>query len=281
MKRVIIFRFHKLPSICLERVKFLKRLNPSVDIFGLYGGEADELPIMRETLGPFCADISSLAEYAPSWKWRFGDLAVRQWFINVGNRVPFDVAHIIEWDLLLCRPLHVMYSHIAADTVGLTGLRRVKDVEHFHPFISQEPLSLEWKNLLHWARSKHGYSLEPLLCLGPGYCLPRSFLESLSRLVMPELSMDELRLPLAAQILGFNISDTRLCRSFQMEEEVRVFNTIKKEVPISTVVQELEQMRGRRAFHPVFASLADAEILLPGAGALRPSNGKEVCTTNK
>jgi hypothetical protein len=226
--------------------------------------------MMHEALGPLFVDIFSLAEYAPGWKWRFGDLAVRQWFINVGSRVPFDVAHVIEWDLLLCRPLDVMYSHIAVDSIGLTGIRRVKDVEHFHPFISQEPMSLEWKNLLHWAKSNHAYALEPLLCLGPGYCVPRSFLESFSKFVMPEMSMDELRLPLAAQILGFNLSDTRLCRSFHMEDEVRVFNTVKQEVLLSTVVQELEQMRGRRAFHPVWASLAGAERLIPGAGALRP-----------
>lgn len=258
MKRVIVFRFHKLPDICVERVSLLKRVNPSIDIFGLYGGERDELSTMQRALRPLLEDIFSLAEYAPAWKWRFSDLALREWFISVGVHVPFDVAHVVEWDLLLCRPLERMYSHIAGDSIGLTAIRPVKDVASTYSFTAEEPFSLEWKKLLAWAKSTHSYAAEPLVCLGPGWCVPRLFLEAYSKFVVPEISIDELRLPLSAQLLGMRLSDTRLCRSWYLEDELKVFNTYKKEVLVSTVAQELAQPRGRRAFHPFRAHLAQA-----------------------
>src|SRR5258708_26516756 len=121
MKRIIVFRFHKLPTICRERINLLKCLNPSVEIFGLFGGESEDTASMQTALGPLLENIFSIAEYPPAWKWRFGDLALNQWFTNVGVDVSFDVAHMIEWDLLLCKPLDSLYSHIARGSVGLTA----------------------------------------------------------------------------------------------------------------------------------------------------------------
>jgi hypothetical protein len=263
MKRIIVFRFHKLPEICIERVNLLKKLNPSTKIFGLFGGESEDLRDMQTALDALLENIFSIAEYAPAWKWRFSDLALHQWFINVGVTVPFDVVHMIEWDLLLCRPLETLYSHIASGSVGLTAIRSVKDVESNWVPTATEPFSLEWKKLINWARRAYSYSTEPFACLGPGYCVPRSFLEAYSSLAMPELSSDELRLPLAAQLLGFPVADTRLCRAWFMEEECKIFNTIKREVLTSTIAQELRKAGGRKAFHPFRESLADIAPLIP------------------
>lgn len=262
MKRIIVFRFHKLPSICVERIAYLKRVNPHVKVFGLFGGESDQLPGMQNMVGPMLEDIFSIAEYAPGWKWRFSDLAIREWFINVGVDISFDVAHVIEWDLLLCKPLDALYSHIPYSNVGLTAIRSVKDIETYWPPTATEPLSLEWNNLLIWAQLTHHYSGDPLACFGPGFCLPRSFLEGYSAMKMPEISSDELRLPLAAQLLGIPITDTRLCRGWFMEEEVKIFNTVKKEILLPTILLELEQPKGRRAFHPFRSSLAEVSSFI-------------------
>ncbi len=261
MKRIIIFRFHKLPSICKERISLLKRLNPSIAIFGLFGGESDDMPNMQTALGPLLDNIFSIADYPPAWKWRFSDLALRQWFINIGVNISFDVAHMIEWDLLLCKPLDILYAHIASGNVGLTAIRSVKDVESNWVPTAVEPFSLEWKKLISWARRAYSYSSEPLACLGPGYCVPRAFLEAYSSLAMPELSNDELRLPLAAQLLGTPLTDTRLCRAWFMEDELKIFNTIKQEVLTSTIARELMHAKGRRAFHPFRGSLAEVAPL--------------------
>lgn len=265
MKRIIVFRFHKLPEICLERLNLLKQLNPSVEIFGLFGGESDDAPQMQAILTPLLENIFSIAEYAPAWKWRFSDLALYQWFANVGMHVNFDVAHLIEWDLLLCKPLDNLYAHIASDSLGLTAVRRVEAVETNYALTTMEPFSLEWKKLLKWAEMNHGYSDQPLACLGPGYCVPRRFLEAYSSLEMPEISIDELRIPLAAQLLGMAVEDTRLCRDWFVEEELKIFNTKKKEVAVSVVNLELRKPKGRRAFHPFRVCLGElAPMVLSG-----------------
>jgi hypothetical protein len=265
LKRIIVFRFHKLPAICLERIHFLRRLNPSIEIFGLFGGDGDDLPVFKSTLGSSLAHIYSLAPHSPVWKWRFSDLVFCEWFRNIGSSVAFDVAHLIEWDLLLCEPLDKMYAHIPVGSLGLTAIRPVKDVEADWQPTALEPFCLEWRELLRWARHTHSYSAEPHACLGPGYCLPRAFLESYSHFSMPELSLDELRLPLAAQLLGVPWADTRLCRAWFMEDELRLFNTIKKEVLPATVARELQQPKGRRAFHPVPTSFAEISSLIAPA----------------
>lgn len=275
MKRIIVFRFHKQPSICLERIQFLKRLNPAIEIFGLFGGNKEELPTAERLLGSSVSSIYSVAQHSPFWKWRFSDLAFCEWFRNVGTNITFDVAHLIEWDLLLCQSLDRLYSHVPAAAVGLTAVRPVKDLGSQWLPTAQEPFSLEWKQLFSWAKEVHSYSAEPHACMGPGYCVPSAFLEAYSRLSMPEMSLDELRLPLASQLLDIPWTDTRLSRAWFFEGEHRIFNTIKKEVAPATVAKELQQPRGRRAFHPVTAPLAEISCLL--APELQTKELCEVC----
>lgn len=263
MKRIIIFRFHKLPAICLERVRLLQRLNPYVELFGLFGGESGDLANMQTILSPLLGNVFSVADHEPTWKWRFSDLALHEWFINVGRNLEFEVAHLIEWDLLLCEPLDSLYSHVNSKSLGLSALRPLKDVQSVWPPTATEPFSLEWKRLIGWARTAHSYSNEPFASLGPGYCVPRAFLEGYSSLAMPELAHDELRLPLAAQLLGIPVQDTHLCHGWFMRDEEKVFNTSKCEVARSTVEGELRKPAGRRAFHPFAGCLADLAPLIP------------------
>jgi len=258
-KRIIVFRFHKMPTICRERICQLMELNPCIEIYGLFGGEKDQLACMKRELASVIADIFSIAEYTPAWKWRFSDLALREWFVNVGVGVKFDVANLIEWDLLFCGSLDSLYSHIPLNSLGLTGVRAVKDIETDWMPTAMEPLSIEWHNLLAWAKEKYKYSDEPLACLGPGCSVPRAFLEGYAQLSIPELSTDELRFPLTAQLLKIPIVDTRLCRSWFLEPELQMFNTAKKEVLASTIARELSLPKGRRCFHPFRASFAEVE----------------------
>lgn len=259
MKRIVIFRFHKLPRICHERICLLKELNPAIEIYGLFGGENDQFATMREQLRAVTIDIYSIAPFTPAWKWRFGDLALREWFVHVGQGVSFDVAHLVEWDLLLCKSLDSFYSHIPVGSVSLTGVRFVKDIEsHWQP-TAMEPLSLEWHNLLAWAKRTHNYSSEPLACLGPGCSFPRAFLEGSAQIEIPEISTDELRLPLTAQLLDIPIVDNRLCRGWFVETELEIFNTVKKEVLASTIARELSLPKGRRCFHPFRKSFSEVQ----------------------
>jgi hypothetical protein len=256
MKRILIFRFHKLPGICLERIDLLRQFNPKHDIYGLFGGEADQLKPALQLLGPKMSNIFSIADHAPGWKWRFSDLALHEWFVNLGTNIAFDIATVVEWDLVFLKSVDELYSHVSAESIGLTGVRAIKDIESDWAPTAMEPFSIEWQNLLSWARTTRGYSNEPLACLGPGCSIPRVYFERYGDLHMPEWSTDELRLPLSAQLLGIPIADTRLCRSWFLDFELEIFNTFKREVLPSTITRELRIPNGRRCFHPFRTSLS-------------------------
>lgn len=264
MKRILIFRFHKLPALCQDRIALLRKFNPNLEIYGLFGGEADQLKAAEQSLGPFMSNIFSIAHHAPGWKWRYSDLALHEWFVNVGTSVTFDVATVVEWDLVFFKSIDEIYSHISPESIGLTGVRPIKDIGSDWAPTAIEPLSIEWQNLLAWAQATWDYKNEPVGCLGPGCSVPRAFLEGYGDLRMPEVSTDELRLPLSAQLLGIPVVDTRLCRSWFLDRELEVFNTLKREVLATTITRELSLPGGRRCFHPFRASLST----LPNFAAL-------------
>jgi hypothetical protein len=252
-----------MPDICHEPLCLLKNLNPDVDIYGLFGGEEEQLEEMQHALKQMLDNIYSVARYAPSWKWRFSDLALLEWFVNVGKSIDFDVVHLIESDLLLCTPIDRLYHHVPSGCMGLSGVRKVKEIQSSWAPTTMEPLSLEWQKLLSWAKRTYSYSDEPLGCLGPGCMIPRSFLDGYAGLKVPELSMDELRLPLIAQLLQIPIVDNRLCRGWFLDPELQIFNTLKRDIVAATIARELDLPHGRRGFHPYRQSISDIQSRVP------------------
>ncbi len=88
-----------------------------------------------------------------------------------------------------------------------------------------------------------------MACFGPGPCLPRGFLERYSAIDVPELCHEELRWPLFAQVLGFQLADTGF-RSWHDAQADRFFNMTGRPIDASTIVAELEKPDGGRVFHP-------------------------------
>jgi len=52
MKRIILFRFHTNVDICKNRLRLLKKYNPEVKIFGLFGGQERDLEKFQKILNP-------------------------------------------------------------------------------------------------------------------------------------------------------------------------------------------------------------------------------------
>ncbi len=165
--------------MCRSRIALLRALNPSVPIYGLFGGSKLERSVAKMLLDLEGLYVSTRPE---RWNWQHSDLAVAAWYREVGSRVPFDVAHVIEWDLLLLAPLQSLYAHVPQDTVGLTALTPVSVLEHEWTWLRREESRREWDTLLSRARADWGYNDVPHGCLGPGPCFPRAFLEAYAAL---------------------------------------------------------------------------------------------------
>lgn len=262
MKRIILFRFHTDVDICKNRLALLRRYNPEIKIFGLFGGREEELESFQKTLSPYLESIYCIRGKQPSWKRIHGDLAMRLWYRDIGKAIDFDTLYYIEWDLLLFEPLEKMYGHIPENGVGLTSLRLLKDIEQQWFWLSSESLRTQWHDLLGFVKDKYGYDQQPFACEFPGACIPRGFLEEYSKAEIPELCHDELRIPLFSQVFNFPCYDTNLCKKPFDESEKKFFNCDNKKIHLSTIIKELVKRSGRRAFHPVRRIFVFGKIIL-------------------
>jgi hypothetical protein len=262
-KRIILFRFARDPLVCRSRVALLRKLNPGVPIFGLFGGDAGFKRSALRFAGKRALHLDGLysSRQSGAWNWKHGDLVVAGWYRDVGYRVDFDVAHLVEWDLVLLEPLERLYESVPDNAVGLTGLTPLSSVEHEWEWMQNAADRRDWEQFLAYARSTWGYEDVPHACLGAGPCFPRAFLAEYLTLDQPTSCVDELRYPLLAQVLGFSIVDTGFCRQWFDHDEARLFNVGGAEIELSTIAGELAKPDGRRAFHPVRRIVRGTDVL--------------------
>lgn len=287
MKRLVLLRFHGSLPVCRNRAGLLRLFNPDALICGLYGGDEGELPAVRRRLSGAFASIRAIPGRTPRWKWQHGDLAVAAWFREHGHEFPFDVLHVLEWDLLLLDALDHLHRGVPAGAVGLTRLRPVREVEASWSWTARAGKREEWERLLGHVRGRFGYRGEPWACRAAGACLPRAFLEAYSGEAVPELGNDELRLPLYAQCLGFPVVDSGLVDASR-PDAARFFRLDDLDVAGGDIGAEQGKLGGVRVFHPyrkvwsdlveparAYNALRGARDLAAGlAGRLRASRGR-------
>ena len=260
-KPIIIFRFHKEPVVCLNRLEILKHYNPSVPIYGIYGGDISDFPEHQKILKNYFIDIYVIKSDSSEWKWKNSDLVLLEWYNDAGKHIDFSMAFFIEWDLLLFGDIEDIYSSINEGDVGITGMIPLTKIENTWYWTSVEPHKSEWTALLNFVSMYYQYKAIPLASLGCGLCFPKSFLEKYTELYLPELCHDELRTPLAAQLLGFPVKDTGFMRDWLNPYEIKYFNCYKNRlIALQTIIEELTLKR-RKAFHP-FRDIFDLSNIL-------------------
>lgn len=250
MNRIILFRYHKKPLVCRSRLRQLKKFNPGVKIFGLYGGQELEFPKYEKYLNSYFEHNYCIKNKTNFWKWKNSDLSTRLWYKNVGKNIEFDMVHIIEWDLLLFESIDNLYKKIPPNCIGLTALNPLENVKPTWTWVFKEPYKTQWEKLLKYAKNKFNYDKRPYASLGPGPCLPKKFLDKFSAINVPDLSNDEVRLPLFGQIFGFKLLETGFYPKWSEVSIMKFFNCHGKEIPLSRIKKELKKKNGRKSFHP-------------------------------
>lgn len=253
VRRLVVFRFDRDPLVCRSRIKDLRAFNPGVPVHGLYGGDRPAPAVARWAV----AKALGLADvYAPHhdgrWNWQHSDLALREWFFDRGHRLDFDVLHLVEWDLVLAAPLSSIYTKEASEAVRLTCLTFVDELVDRWTWLEGEQARGDWRRLREHAAQAWGPTpTQDLACLGGGPSLPRAFLEAYADVEPSELGNDELRLPLAAACLGFEIVDTGFRQRWFDSPDAHIFNVGERPIEQDVIDAELADPGGRRAFHPV------------------------------
>ena len=249
MDRLIYFRFHDHAAVCANHVRFLKHLNPEVPIFG-FGEWIDGVRSIRAA---GLEHVYVIGNEDSRWKWKNGDLALRRWFDAVGHRLEFDVVHVVDWDLLYLRSLDDLFGDLGADGVAVSGKSAIDDaIEwgwNWAP-TGEDEQSREYRRLREHVAEELGYEGETYACIGPGMTLSRAFLEDYAACAVPEYSNEEVRVPLFAHALGYDVEDTGLTEIFGYHED-EYFNAMNREVDVETARAMVERPDGRDALHPM------------------------------
>lgn len=243
----MLFRFHKNPEICAARIKLLKQLNPETPVYGL-GEDIEGVEKMREAGMEHLHVIDGRSD---DWKWKNGDLAVGRWFQKVGKELEFDMLHIVEWDLLLAEPLEELYNHVSEDQVALTGLKPIQEASEYGWRWVNNEYEQEWKDLKNKVSKEFSYTESSHGCIFPGAALPRPFLDKYTKTEVPELCNDEVRVPLYAEAMGYELVDTGFFGEWGSDSVYRYFNALGQEISKERLREQLQKRDGRRAFHPV------------------------------
>lgn len=250
MKRIILYRYHENVDFSIDRLTVIKKLNPEVPVYGLYGGDENEFDKYEAALASFFEDHYCIRSKPGFWKWGNSDLAYRLWYKDMGHLIDFDSVVVIEWDLVFLEPIEKIYSHVMPGQLGMTGLTPLSKVEKKW-FWTRDPAQRQnWLNLLEFVKHHYNYQDSPYASLCPGVILPKQFLEQFSKLEVPELGHDELRLPLFAQVLGYELVDLGFSRKWFSASENQYFNCNDIDILPATIEKEYSKRKGRRVFHP-------------------------------
>ncbi|MFO7977560.1 MAG: hypothetical protein R6U64_02770 [Bacteroidales bacterium] len=250
MKRIILYRYHENLALCIDRLTLIRGLNPGVPVYGLYGGPDHECEKFSTPLSHLLDGIYCIRNKSGYWKWGNSDLAFRLWYQDYGHRLDFDSVIVLEWDLVLFEPIEKLYAHIQPGQVGMTGLTPLSNVEKKWFWTRDPSRREEWLKLLEHVTRYHHYDQAPYASLCPGVIMPKAFLEAYNAIEIPELAHDELRLPLYAQVLGFELADLGFYKKWFSAQEWSLFNC--NDLPISAAIieKELAKSNGRKVFHP-------------------------------
>lgn len=275
MKLAVLFWFYKEPEICQNRLELIRKYNPNIPIYGLYGGDVSTVEQYKVSLGKYLDDFYVFTENKDSqWKWLQGDLLLTDWYVKRGKDLAWDTIIIVQWDMLVFGEIEKLFSMLKKDEVLLSGLRPIKEVEEDWMWVTPKLPEYRQKYLtfLEYVQKNYNYTLDPLGCIFIVICLSRVFLEKYSTVQQPELGFLEYRIPMYAQIFGipfcenhpFNASwlDSdplynhnkqpikRLVNLLRFKFNSPTLSASRNNVSLISIFRHLNSKRGAKVFHP-------------------------------
>jgi len=248
---------------CQDRLRAVRRFNPDLDIYGLYGGEPSGAKDAEKALAPLLDDFWAYPEVKdPRWKWVNGDLMIARWFRDRGSVLSWDTVFVIQWDMLVAAPLEKLFHMLRRDQILLSGFRPIDDVKGVWWWAKgADPESAQaladFQKFL--SRTFH-YEGPVFACLFVVACLPRIFLERFVALGPPTVGFLEYKLPTLAKVLEVPVCEADAFRPggwnpkaglAGLSASEQFLNAIGCEPQHSSILKEFLREDGHRLFHPV------------------------------
>lgn len=256
-KLAILFWYYKEPETCANRIHSLRKLNPNISIFGLYGGNPDQFSVYEDLFGNILDDNWCYLDYQDSaWKWRHGDLVINAWYREKGLHLAWDTLIIMQWDMLALAPVGQIFSPLIKDEIYLPGLRPIEELEHHWWWTKPNtPQGEEYALFKSQLSDQYGFSGPYQACQFVTAALPRSFLNHYAKIQNPELGFLEYKLAAYANLFGTPIRQLpRLQVTWpgNWNKTTRVTLTAaKREIRDIDIALERLTPSGARLFHPV------------------------------
>jgi hypothetical protein len=270
MSSIVLFRFHADFDLCYERITLIRRLNPSLPVYALYGGAPGDTAAATRRLAPLIDGMWSIGHRDVRWKWQHQDLLVKEWYEQQGRTLAFDQAYDYEYDLLLASPLSSLRSDAGDRSVAFSGLKLLREARTRWYWTSVEPYASGFRRYERFMAERYGLERQSFVTQGPFPVLPRAFLEALCRQEYPDDVFGgincETSYPGIAEALGFEIEDTGLhpgwTPAIPSIPRSRLFHCERTPlVSLRDILSELSEPLGRRAFHPV-KEMVEAETIV-------------------
>jgi len=257
-KNIVLYRYHKDVEYCKKHLNHLIRLNPHLEVHGIYGGKEEDYNYYTENL-PQLKTNYLISDVPAEWKWKNFDFILQKWYKEKGNKIEFTRFYVYEWDLLFTLPIGTLYGQLPEDAVVFSGLIKLKKVQNYWYWSSYKERKTEFERLTQYLSEQYNFIKDLYACLCPGFSATKAFLEEMCQISLPDLSNDEVRLPMYCQLANYTAYNSHfLDRWFSFKEYFK-FNCNRTLVKKELIFKDLNNKKGKRAFHP-FQELNNKEI---------------------
>ena len=258
MQLGILFWFYRDVALCRNRLRLLRRRNPGVPVYGLYGGPRQDAARFATVLGPLLDDFWAYPdERDREYRWRHGDIMLGRWFTERGEGLAWDSFFLAQWDLVVVAPLATLLPPMDVDDMLISGVRPVHEVERWWQWTGGEARA-EYDAFLAHVAARFGPVADPLCCQFIGMVAPRSFMARYVGIDQPELGFLEYKIPVYAQVFGTTIVPDTCFRPWWPEEPATsgasrtetLVHAWATPVRLPVMLYESRRPGGRRIFHP-------------------------------
>ncbi|HMK62365.1 MAG TPA: hypothetical protein VK386_02000 [Acidimicrobiales bacterium] len=258
MRLGIVFWFYRDVAVCENRLRLLRRRNPGLPIFGLYGGPRADAPLFDARLSSWLDDFWAFPDEVPiEWKWRNGDLMLTRWFTERGTELHWDHVFVAQWDMVVTAHLESWLPSMGEGEMLLSGLRPLTEVEKWWQWTSWEQNRPEYEQFMAHVRRQYGVVDDPMCCQFIGLVVPRQFFAAYQGVDRPELGFLEYKVPVYAEVLGMRLVPDTVFRPWWPEDPAhsprrreQLVHAWSSQVRLPMVLAEALRPAGRRAFHP-------------------------------
>ena len=261
MRLAILFWFYKSFDVCQTRLHLIRRLHPDLAIFGLYGGPTLRTEEARQRLAPLVDDFYAYSgPEDASWKWRNGDQLLATWHRERGNRLAWDTVVVVQWDMLVVRPITEILAALKPGEALFSGFRPAAEVAAWWGWLRDDDPEkrTDRDGFRAWLLEHYGYSGELWCCLFIVVCLPRTFLDRYVAAGPPTIGFLEYKLPTLAKLWRIPICEDHPFQPWWASDpatreapmKARILNAVGAELDLATVLEHVASPSGSSVIHP-------------------------------